>query len=139
MNLVAKEFVAAQDSENPGVLVLSQFAGAANGLDRALIVNPHETDAVAVALKCALEMPLPERRERHATMLRRLMDWDSETWAENYVSTLVKSVERHPLVVQRTIGPNIVRVPANGKRLKANTRRRCRRPLKPDILFRRST
>jgi trehalose 6-phosphate synthase len=91
MNLVAKEFVAAQDSDNPGVLVLSQFAGAANELDRALIVNPPETDEVAVALKRAMEMPLPERRERHATMLVRLMDWDIETWAENYVSALVES------------------------------------------------
>jgi trehalose 6-phosphate synthase len=82
MNLVAKEYVAAQDSDDPGVLVLSQFAGAAYELDRALIVNPHETDAVAVALKSALELALPERRERHATMLRRLMDWDIEAWAE---------------------------------------------------------
>src|SRR5271166_3025273 len=65
MNLVAKEYLAAQDPENPGVLVLSQFAGAAKELDRALIVNPHETDAVASALKRALEMPLAERRERH--------------------------------------------------------------------------
>ena len=91
MNLVAKEFVAAQHSRDPGVLVLSQFAGAANELDRALIVNPHETDAVAVALKRALEMPLAERQERHSTMLRRLIDWDIETWAENYVSALVES------------------------------------------------
>jgi trehalose 6-phosphate synthase len=93
MNLVAKEYVAAQDPEDPGVLVLSQFAGAANELDRALIVNPHETEAVAIALKRALEMALPERCERHATMLPRLMDWDIETWAENYVSALVES---HP-------------------------------------------
>ena len=91
MNLVAKEFVAAQDSEDPGVLVLSQFAGAANELDRALIVNPHETDGVAVALKRALEMPLPERRERHVTMLGRLMDWDIKKWAESYLSALVES------------------------------------------------
>jgi trehalose 6-phosphate synthase len=94
MNLVAKEFVAAQDTQDPGVLVLSQFAGAANELDRALIVNPYETDAVAFALERALEMPLPERRERHATMLRRLMDWDIETWAENYVSALVECRSR---------------------------------------------
>jgi trehalose 6-phosphate synthase len=91
MNLVAKEFVAAQDPDDPGALVLSQFAGAANELNRALIVNPHETDGVAVALKRALEMPLPERRERHAAMLRRLMNWDIETWAESYVSALVES------------------------------------------------
>jgi trehalose 6-phosphate synthase len=90
MNLVAKEYVAAQDSEDPGVLVLSQFAGAAEELERALIVNPHENDAVAVALKRALEMALPERRERHAAMLRRLIEWDIETWAENYVSALVE-------------------------------------------------
>ena len=62
MNLVAKEYLAVQDPENPGVLMLSQFAGAAKELDRALIVNPHETDAVAAALKRALEMPLEERR-----------------------------------------------------------------------------
>jgi trehalose 6-phosphate synthase len=91
MNLVAKEFVAAQDSEDPGVLVLSQFAGAAKELDRALIVNPHETDGVAAALKRALEMPLPERRERHATMLARLLNWDIENWAEGYLSALIES------------------------------------------------
>jgi trehalose 6-phosphate synthase len=94
MNLVAKEFVAAQDPRNPGVLVLSQFAGSASELDNALIVNPHEIDSVAVALKRALEMPLPERRERHATMLKRLMDWDIDTWAESYLSALVKSPPR---------------------------------------------
>ena len=88
MNLVAKEFVAAQDPEDPGVLVLSQFAGAANELDRALIVNPHEIDGVAAALKRALEMPLPERRERHATTLERLLDWDIENWAERYLANI---------------------------------------------------
>ena len=55
MNLVAKEYLAAQDPDDPGVLVLSRFAGAAKELDGALIVNPHETDAVAAALKRALE------------------------------------------------------------------------------------
>ena len=69
MNLGAKEFLAAQDPDDPGVLMLSQFAGAAVELDEALIVNPHETDAVAAALKRALEMPGEERRERHAPML----------------------------------------------------------------------
>ena len=79
MNLVAKEYLAAQDPEDPGVLVLSQFAGAAKELTGALIVNPHETDAVAAALKRALEMPLEERRERHAPMLRHLMENDVRT------------------------------------------------------------
>ncbi len=89
MNLVAKEYLAAQDPEDPGVLVLSQFAGAAKELDQALIVNPHETDAVAAALKRALEMPLAERRERHAPMIAHLLENDIRTWAEDYLSALV--------------------------------------------------
>jgi trehalose 6-phosphate synthase len=88
MNLVAKEFLAAQDSDDPGVLLLSQFAGAAKELDQALIVNPHETDAVAEALKRALEMPLDERRERHAPMLAHLLKNDIKRWAKSYTSTL---------------------------------------------------
>jgi trehalose 6-phosphate synthase len=88
MNLVAKEYLAAQDPDDPGVLVLSQFAGAARELDRALIVNPHETDAVATALKRALEMPLAERRERHAQMLAHLLENDVRTWAHDYLMAL---------------------------------------------------
>ncbi len=89
MNLVAKEYLAAQDPEDPGVLVLSQFAGAAKELDRALIVNPHETDAVAAALKRALEMPLAERRERHAPMVDHLLKNDINKWANDYLSALI--------------------------------------------------
>ncbi len=89
MNLVAKEFLAAQNPDDPGVLLLSQFAGAAKELDGALIVNPHEADAVAAALKRALEMPLEERRERHAPMLEYLLENDIKKWAEEYLATLV--------------------------------------------------
>jgi trehalose 6-phosphate synthase len=89
MNLVAKEYLAAQDAENPGVLLLSQFAGAAKELDLALIVNPHETDALAAALKRALEMPLEERRERHGPMLAYLLENDIKKWAEDYLAALV--------------------------------------------------
>ena len=98
MNLVAKEYLAAQDPENPGVLMLSQFAGAAQELDRALIVNPHETDALAAALKRALEMPLEERRERHAPMLAHLMQDDIKKWAKSYLSTLAGGLPRHSLL-----------------------------------------
>jgi trehalose 6-phosphate synthase len=90
MNLVAKEFLAAQDPDDPGVLLLSQFAGAAKELDRALIVNPHETDAVAAALKRALEMPLDERRERHQPMMAHLLKHDIKRWTKTYLSTLVE-------------------------------------------------
>jgi trehalose 6-phosphate synthase len=90
MNLVAKEFLAAQDPDDPGVLLLSQFAGAARELDKALIVNPHETDAVAAALKRALEMPLDERRERHRPMLDHLLKHDIKRWTKSYLSALVE-------------------------------------------------
>ena len=61
MNLVAKEFVAAQDPDDPGVLVLSEFAGAAEQLQAALLVNPHDIAATADAIHRALSMPLEER------------------------------------------------------------------------------
>src|ERR1700754_5234688 len=69
MNLVAKEFVVAQDENDPGVLVLSNLAGAARELSAALLVNPYDTRGVAHAIQSALSMPLPERRERLASML----------------------------------------------------------------------
>ena len=64
MNLVAKEYVAAQNPENPGVLVLSKYAGAANELDAALLVNPHDIDGMARTIATAFSMPLTERRMR---------------------------------------------------------------------------
>jgi trehalose 6-phosphate synthase len=91
MNLVAKEFLAAQDPDDPGVLLLSQFAGAAASLDRALLVNPHESEGVAAALKRALEMPREERRERHAPMLEYLVENDIRRWADDFLSTLAES------------------------------------------------
>jgi len=91
MNLVAKEYVAAQDAEDPGVLILSEFAGAAKQLNRALLINPHETDGVAAALKQALEMPLEERRSRHEPMLEYLVENDIRNWAESYLSALSES------------------------------------------------
>ncbi|MGD0188499.1 MAG: trehalose-6-phosphate synthase, partial [Roseiarcus sp.] len=98
MNLVAKEYVAAQDAENPGVLILSQFAGAAAELTGALIVNPHESEAVAAALKRALEMPLAERRERHGPMLEHLLVHDVEHWAESFLSALAETRQRPSLM-----------------------------------------
>jgi len=98
MNLVAKEFLAAQDPDDPGVLLLSQFAGAASKLDRALIVNPHETEGVAAALKRALEMPLEERRERHAPMLEYLLHNDIKRWADSYLSALTDNWSRFGLL-----------------------------------------
>ncbi len=94
MNLVAKEFVAAQDPANPGVLVLSQFAGAANELTSALIVNPYDRDEVAAALDRALTMPLAERIIRHGKMLKVIENNDIENWQARFVADL-KRVKKH--------------------------------------------
>ena len=88
MNLVAKEYVAAQDPANPGVLVLSQFAGAANELTSALIVNPYDRDDVAAAMDRALTMPLAERIARHAEMLKVIEQNDINHWQERFISDL---------------------------------------------------
>jgi trehalose 6-phosphate synthase len=88
MNLVAKEYVAAQDPHNPGVLVLSRFAGAARELTAALMVNPYDHEGVAIAINRALSMPLGERRERQAQNYRVLMANDITHWAERFLALL---------------------------------------------------
>jgi trehalose 6-phosphate synthase len=88
MNLVAKEYVAAQDPADPGVLVLSQFAGAAKQLDAALLVNPHDIEAMARAINVALTMPLEERRERWTAMMKVLEGSSLTHWFETYVAAL---------------------------------------------------
>jgi trehalose 6-phosphate synthase len=91
MNLVAKEFVAAQDPQDPGVLVLSRFAGAAQQLDAALRINPHDADAVADALDRALAMPLAERRERWQSMWNALSDRSPLAWGRAFVAALLRA------------------------------------------------
>ena len=88
MNLVAKEYVAAQSESNPGVLILSQFAGAARELDGALIVNPYDVEGVGEVLAAALSMPLRERKERWRTMYQRLRQFDLVAWRESYMEAL---------------------------------------------------
>jgi trehalose 6-phosphate synthase len=88
MNLVAKEYVAAQDPIDPGVLVLSQFAGAACELKAALLVNPHDPDEIAAALEQALSMPLAERRERHAEMIAVLRRNSLAAWRDRFLGDL---------------------------------------------------
>jgi len=88
MNLVAKEFVAAQDGEDPGVLVLSSFAGAARELTHALLVNPYDLDGVADAIAQAVAMPLEERRERWEAMMGRLRQHDITAWRQHFLATL---------------------------------------------------
>ncbi|RZA35701.1 MAG: alpha,alpha-trehalose-phosphate synthase (UDP-forming) [Lysobacteraceae bacterium] len=88
MNLVAKEFVAAQDGADPGVLVLSILAGAASEMKEALIVNPHDLDGVADAIATASTMPLTERIERWRALMDQLQENDIGTWRRRYLDTL---------------------------------------------------
>ena len=88
MNLVAKEFVASQDPDDPGVLVLSRFAGAARELEAALIVNPFDVDQIADALHRALAMPVEERRDRHETMMAQLSAHDVHAWRDAFLDAL---------------------------------------------------
>jgi trehalose 6-phosphate synthase len=88
MNLVAKEYIAAQDPEDPGVLVLSRFAGAAYECGAAILVNPYDPEGVAIAINRALSMPLGERRMRHAANYRVLVENDLMHWAERFLKRL---------------------------------------------------
>ena len=88
MNLVAKEYVAAQNPDDPGVLVLSKFAGAANELDTALLVNPHDIDGMARTIAVALSMPFPERRMRWEAMMAKLRRRSIQQWFTSFVEAL---------------------------------------------------
>ena len=88
MNLVAKEYVAAQNPVDPGVLVLSKFAGAANELDTALLVNPHDIDGMARTIAIALSMPLTERRMRWEAMMAKLRGHTIQQWFADFTDAL---------------------------------------------------
>lgn len=88
MNLVAKEYVAAQDPEEPGVLILSEFAGAARELDAALLVNPYDEAGMAKAMDRALSMSVEERRERHQAMLAVMRENSLERWRDRFAADL---------------------------------------------------
>jgi trehalose 6-phosphate synthase len=88
MNLVAKEYVAAQNPADPGVLVLSKFAGAANELDTALLVNPHDIDGMARTIALAVSMPLAERRMRWEAMMVKLHSHTIQRWFADFVDAL---------------------------------------------------
>ncbi|HEX7727141.1 MAG TPA: alpha,alpha-trehalose-phosphate synthase (UDP-forming) [Rhizomicrobium sp.] len=91
MNLVAKEYVAAQNPADPGVLVLSKFAGAANELTTALLVNPHDIDGMSRTIATALSMPLTERRMRWEAMMRKLRAGTIQQWFADFIEALEDS------------------------------------------------
>lgn len=91
MNLVAKEFVAAQDPADPGVLILSKFAGASEELKEALTINPYNIEQMADAIFQALTMEKEERLSRHAALLDRITRHDIHAWSTSFLSALDKA------------------------------------------------
>jgi trehalose 6-phosphate synthase len=94
MNLVSKEYVVSQDPADPGVLILSRFAGAAAQLSDAVLVNPYDINDMTQALGTALKMPADERRARHAAVAKVVRESDSATWSSTYYSALAKAGQR---------------------------------------------
>lgn len=88
MNLVAKEYLAAQDPDDPGVLILSRFAGAAQQLDEAVLVNPHSPDDLEHTIKIALDMDLAERKRRYESMIPIIRDDNVQNWTKKFCSDL---------------------------------------------------
>ncbi len=95
MNLVALEYVAAQDEQDPGVLVLSRFAGCAQQLDGALVVNPHDINHLADTMNAGLAMTLDERQDRWRRMMRAVRQHDIIAWRDRFLARLDK-LERVP-------------------------------------------
>jgi len=123
MNLVAKEFVDCQRKEfidRPGVLILSEFAGAAQELSHALHVNPHDVDDVARAINRALEMPDDERRMRIEMMQPRLQKQHSGVWARRYLQDLDKVPNREnqaPVVELKPLAADLAARVRSGQKL----------------------
>jgi trehalose 6-phosphate synthase len=88
MNLVAKEYVAAQDPDDPGVLVLSRFAGAAEQMTDAILVNPHSAEELSDAIGQALNMPLPERKRRWRALMNGVEQEDVMWWLKQFTDAL---------------------------------------------------
>ncbi len=94
MNLVAKEYIASQDPEDPGALVLSRFAGAARELDDAILVNPYDIEGMAASLHAGLVMSRDDRRKRWARMMDVLREHDITAWRQGFLAALsTRSVE----------------------------------------------
>ena len=86
--------LAAQDPDDPGVLILSSFAGAADELKQAIIINPYDSDDIAESFVAALQMPLAERRERWQAMFDYLARNDVVAWRTRYLDALTQDTPR---------------------------------------------
>jgi trehalose 6-phosphate synthase len=116
MNLVAKEYIAAQNEQDPGVLILSRFAGSAIECSQALLVNPYDPAEVAAAIHQALQMTLEERRDRHRANLSVLRQNGIADWSKRFLHSLNAEVSLAEGVVDR---PFLI---SSGRSLGSNTR-----------------
>lgn len=116
MNLVAKEYIACQRDE-PGVLVLSEFAGAIEELHSAIIVNPYDTKANADAIHQALNMPIEERRERMRLMRKRVIEYDAQAWARSFIDDLRRRPVDHAMANIDTAQAALSQALRSGKRV----------------------
>jgi len=123
MNLVAKEYIAAQDPADPGVLILSQFAGAAEELDQALIANPYNIDGVADLIETAVTMNLEERQQRHAALLAAVKENDAAAWSRSFLRALERArASDMPENWPNPIRAALANLPARGRKRDANER-----------------
>ena len=104
MNLVAKEYISAQDPQDPGVLVLSRFAGAARQLTDAVLVNPHDPDGMADAMDQALSMPLSERQERWQGCWAAIGNTTALGWGKSFLAALMRGAASVPSDPPRLTG-----------------------------------
>lgn len=96
MGLAAKEYVAAQDPEDPGVLVLSRFAGAASELTDAVLVDPLDDRSIAEGLRRATEMPRAERQGRWLSMMRKVQANDAQRWGQRLLAAMHSAHRSNP-------------------------------------------
>ena len=106
MNLIAKEYIATK-GDNNGILILSGMAGSVHELGEALIVNPHNREQVAEAIKAALEVPPEEQRDRNRVMQRRLKRYDVNRWARDFVERLETVTAHSKELNERMLSPAV--------------------------------
>jgi trehalose 6-phosphate synthase len=121
MNLVAKEYIAAQDPDDPGVLILSRFAGAADECREALLVNPYDPDAVAAAIARAMAMSRNERKARHGELYAALLRNDISKWGDKFLRAL-NPPDKKGGTVQEFLAPPLTESAATGPTAPPTTR-----------------
>jgi trehalose 6-phosphate synthase/phosphatase len=123
MNLVAMEYVMAQNKDTPGVLILSEFAGAASLLPDALIINPWDADAVADSIYRSVHMETEERHQRLNNLQETLLRYSASKWAESFIQELEaahpeKNASCLPLPTSPDLWPSKLQISLQAKKIR---------------------